>query len=87
MEDTNENFYSSTNGIYERPMAYVFTQPTFNTVEECKSYAIDNSESLLIKLYNEFGPNYRPHMVSCVDKDTVEKIKQQDPSIGKELET
>jgi len=60
----------------EPPMAFVFTQPTFSTVNECKSYAVANSTTLLLKLYEEFGKNYRPHMISCVDENVVEQIQQ-----------
>ena len=72
---------------FETPMAYVFTQPTFNSVEECKSYAVANSNTLLLKLYEEFGQEYRPHMVSCVDDNVVEQIKNKQPKLRKELET
>ena len=48
---------------FETPMAYVFTQPTFNTVAECKSYAVANSNSLLLKLYEEFGQEYRLSLI------------------------
>ena len=72
---------------YEPPMAYVFTTPTFNTVLECKSYAMANSSSILFKLYTEFGKNYRPHMISCVDKSVVDKIKNTGRNQKEELET
>ena len=72
---------------FEPPMAYVFTEPTFTSVPECKTYATINSETILLKLYSEFGKNYRPHMISCVDKSVVEQIKQQSIDYGKELET
>ena len=61
---------------FEPPMAFVFTQPTFSTVYECKNYAVANSTTLLLKLYEEFGQNYRPHMISCVDENVVEQIQQ-----------
>ena len=72
---------------FEPPMAFVFTQPTFDTVNECKNYAIQNSTQILVKLYSEFGKDYRPHMVSCVDDTVVEKIKNEQKKYRKELET
>ena len=72
---------------FEPPMAFVFTQPTFDTVNECKNYAIQNSTQILVKLYSEFGKDYRPHMVSCVDDNVVKEIKNQQPKLRKELET
>tara|TARA_A100001035_G_scaffold278886_1_gene278823 strand:- start:3173 stop:3445 length:273 start_codon:yes stop_codon:yes gene_type:complete len=72
---------------YQPPMAYVFTTPTFNTVPECKSYAMANSSTILFKLYTEFGKDYRPHMISCVDKGVVDKIKNTSKNQEEELET
>tara|TARA_B100000035_G_C20571438_1_gene366978 strand:+ start:140 stop:415 length:276 start_codon:yes stop_codon:yes gene_type:complete len=72
---------------FEPPMAYVFTDPTFNSVPECKNFAIKNSDMILFKLYKEFGQNYRPHMISCVDKNVVDKIKNTSRDYGKELDT
>ena len=44
---------------FEPPMAFVFTQPTFNTVNECKSYARKNSTQILVKLYSELSPDQK----------------------------
>jgi len=40
----------------------------------------------LFKLYEEFGSDYRPHMVSCVDQDVVKQLTKEG-IIEKELET
>ena len=68
------------------PMAYVFTEPTFTSVEECKRYATINGTTILLKLYEEFGNDYKPHMVSCVDQDEVKQL-QKEALTEKELET
>jgi len=71
---------------FEPPMAYVFTQPTFSSVEECKRYATINGQTILYRLYEEFGSDYRPHMISCVDQDVVKQL-QKEALIERELET
>ena len=72
---------------FEPPMAYVFTEPTFNSVPECKAYATINGPTILYKLYEEFGNEYRPHMVSCVNESVVEELQHPSRKFRKELET
>ena len=70
----------------EPPMSYVFTDLTFTSVDQCKRYATVNGNKILLKLYEEFGSDYRPHMVSCVDQDVVKQLTKEG-IIEKELET
>ncbi len=62
---------------FQPPSAYVFTHMNFNTVEECKEYAVLNSEKVMYKLWTEYGNSYRPHMISCVPETVVEQIMEQ----------
>ena len=62
---------------FEPPSMYVFTHINFNTVEECKEYAVLNSDKVMYKLWMEYGNKYRPHMISCVDEDVVKQITKE----------
>ena len=59
----------------EPPVAYIFTTHIFDSKEECSQFAVDNSDEIMTKLWMEFGPNYSPHIISCVDQDTVDDIE------------
>ena len=61
---------------FEKPMAYVFTNPTFSSWDECRAYAVIMNEDVMKKLWDEFGAAYRPHMISCVTEDTVKEIEK-----------
>ena len=63
---------------FETPMAYVFTQPTFNSVEECKSYAVANSNTLLLKLYEEFGQEYFQTFQYQRNQPKLEWVRERD---------
>lgn len=55
---------------------YVFTKPTFTTIEECKDWGRQNTPIIAQQLYREYGPNIGPpQMVSCVNEDIVRKIQ------------
>jgi len=56
------------------PIAYTFTNPTFDSIEKCKTHSKENIEVLMLKLYSEFGDDYKPMMVSCVDEDVVNQL-------------
>lgn len=56
------------------PNVYIFYEPTFETFEECRSYAQANGPMLMQHLFNEFGPKDRPQMVSCVNEEVIKKI-------------
>jgi len=56
------------------PIAYTFTNPTFDSIEKCKIHSKENIEVLMLKLYSEFGDDYKPMMVSCVDEDVVNQL-------------
>lgn len=59
----------------EPPTAYIFTSHVFSSVAECKTFARENSGMIMTKLWVEFGANYRPHMISCVDESVVKAIE------------
>ena len=61
----------------EPPAAYIFTTHVFNSREECSQFAVDYSDEIMTKLWMEFGPNYTPHIISCVDQNTVNDIEAQ----------
>ena len=61
----------------EPPVAYIFTTHVFNSKEECSQFAVDYSDEIMTKLWMEFGPDYTPNIISCVDQDTVDAIEAQ----------
>ncbi len=57
------------------PTAFIFTSHVFSSVAECKTFARVNSNMIMTKLWSEFGADYRPHMISCVDESVVKEIE------------
>ena len=62
---------------FEPPKAYVFTHTEFETWEECRNYVVMSNKAIMYKLWDEFGNDYRPHMISCVTEDVVKKIMKE----------
>ena len=55
---------------------FIFTNPTFTTVEECKSWGKTNTNLIAQRLYYEYGPNSGPpQMLSCVNQNVVMQIQ------------
>ena len=51
---------------------YVFTKPTFTTIESCKEWAQQNPDQVIWTIAQEYGQ--RPiEMVYCVDEEQVKK--------------
>ena len=68
---------NGTSPGFEPPSMYVFTSMNFDSIEECKEWAVLNSDKVMYKLWMEYGNGYRPHMISCVDEDVVKEIMKE----------
>jgi hypothetical protein len=55
---------------------YIFTDPVFETREECMTYIQDRDKipGLVQKLYSEYGQNMPIQAVNCLEKQTIEDI-------------
>ena len=55
---------------------FVFTNE-FKSWNECRNFSFINQMPIMQRLYYEFGPDNPPYMISCVEKDVVEKIQKE----------
>ena len=62
---------------------YVFTEPTFNSIEACTEWAQHNPEQVIWTVAREYGQ--RPiEMVYCVEEEKVKRTIIV-PSLGKQI--
>ena len=49
----------------------------FKSWNECRNFSFINQLPIMQRLYYEFGPENPPYMLSCVEKEIVEKIRKE----------
>ncbi|MAS63612.1 MAG: hypothetical protein CL815_00095 [Coraliomargarita sp.] len=54
---------------------FVFTDPYFETSQECISYVQENQNAVMLRLAREF-PNNNLDKIMCVPEENVEKIME-----------
>tara|TARA_B000000557_G_C20737299_1_gene426947 strand:+ start:540 stop:791 length:252 start_codon:yes stop_codon:yes gene_type:complete len=52
---------------------FIFTSHEFKNVQECKTFAQQNMQAVIYRLWSEYGPR-KPEMISCVDEKTINKL-------------
>jgi hypothetical protein len=56
---------------------YVFDSHKFDTWNQCARFSQINAFPIMRRLFEEFGPDNKPHMVSCVTEDVVKQLIQE----------
>ena len=53
---------------------FVFTDPVFNSSQECLEYVYQNSPSIQFTIDSEYGQHVKVNKMMCLREDTLKKV-------------
>jgi len=62
---------------------YVFQEPYFYEMQECKDHVQDDLQTIFGHLYLNYGPNAMPQQIYCVDSRRLEEFMDDESNFRK----